>query len=177
MVPSGRCVQDVIPYGVLVQISQYFDAGMTLIFERDAGILHLFAHGLGSGLMPGAIGVADIDGDSQAVLKAGLFEELPGRRDISLQRRQQRRIVRMDRRHMMVLPDIAAGRKNQLPDGIIINRFDDCLAHPLVGERLLVHLHAAGDRLRRSRDFDFAVKRFGEIHLLDRELVDAVHIA
>jgi len=41
------------PNGVLVQISQYLDAGMTLILRSDPSVLHLITHGLDGGLVPG----------------------------------------------------------------------------------------------------------------------------
>ena len=116
-----------MPNGVCVQISQYFDAGITLTFSVMPASAELVAHRFGDSLVPRAVGVADIDRDLQ-VLHAGLGQERLGAFHVAHQRRQ-REVLRMDRRDVMVLADIAAFGEDQRLDGGIVDRLHDRLTH------------------------------------------------
>ena len=140
--PSGRCVQAVAPNGVSVQISQYFAAGITLTLSVMPASASLVAHGFGDRLVPRAVGVADVDRDLEALL-AGLREQRLGALDVARERRQ-REILRMDRRDVVVLADVAALREDERLDRGVVERLGDRLPHLLVGERLQVDTELAG---------------------------------
>ncbi len=111
MVPSGRCVQEVAPNGVVEPDLPVFRRRHDVDVERDAGVLELVAHDLADRLVPGPVGVADVDGDLEPFL-AGVLQQLLGAVDVAHQRRQCE-ILRMDRRDVMVLADVAGVREDQ----------------------------------------------------------------
>ena len=144
--------------------------------EVDADVLELVAPDLADGLVPGAVGVADVDRDLDAVRIAGVGQQLLGALDVAHERRQLE-VLGMDRRHVVVLADVAAALEHQVAVDVVVGRHDQRLAQLHVVERRLADLEAAAERLRGPRLDDLALERLGELVLLDAERVDGVDVA
>ena len=175
MVPSGRCVQAVAPNGVAVQISQYFDAGITLTFSvmpasaSWSRIASAIAWCHGPSVLPTSIVISrfSLPASASSALAPSTSRTSGGSAKYS----------GWIGATWWFSPTSPPSGKTSALIAALSSAFDDRLPHALVGERLLGHMEAAATVCAGADRDDLAFDRLRQRQLLDAELVDRVGLA